>query len=333
MSINTPLSKNSLNFSEISSRGFEYGVKHILSPHQGPLIEILRRLLPEDLALTAEFLIEMGAVYHLGQRVRNPQTYIQTGDYLRIHSKPRRFAANHFDWKKKVLFQNEEFVVVDKPGGLPCHPSVDNCLENLCLYLESFLKCPLYITHRLDVPTRGLMVLAKKPDFQKDFNRALSMGVINKYYVTIIERPLEPGVYTHYMEPGFRAPKKVATEGLSDWKVCQLEVLSCRPLENFYELEIKLLTGRTHQIRAQLAALGCPVHGDILYGSPWKLGKDQISLTAWKLEFPRILTQKINSAELMEDSGKKSESLEKDSLFFQFTLDLNEEPQGAPANS
>jgi len=185
------------------------------------------------------------------------------------------------------------------------------------------LNHEIHVTHRLDVGTSGLLILAKNKKFQSELNQIFMQSsrqllepgssTKHKIFMTesvtlnantdqkresdfLFEKKYRALVYNtpalqelllsgnelvHFMEPSPRAPKKVSREKNSDWQICRLKILSARKIEKIVlandtdkqncelvELEIELLTGRTHQIRVQLADLGSPVVGDEMYGNP-----------------------------------------------------------------
>lgn len=272
-----------------SARGFEYGVRHILSPQSGELIDVLLSTLEigRDEVL---FLLHMGCIYLNHKRVTENHS-LSMGDYIRVHTKPRRFPGRDDNWKERVLQNNDHFIVVNKKSGIPVHASVDNLHENLQSYLEHSLGCRLYVTHRLDVPTQGLIVYAKTLEFQTEFNRLLIQRDVQKIYRATVSSPGPTvGLIRHYMEPSPRAPKTVSIEAHEQWQECLLEILENTALGDTTELRIRLLTGRTHQIRAQLGALGFPIRGDVAYGAVKLWDEEKIDLEACELRFSNPLT-------------------------------------------
>lgn len=273
-----------------TSRGFEYGVRHILSPHSGLIFDVLLGILLIDEA-ELKSLFELGAVYLNHQRWRE-NTPVQAGDYIRVHTKPRRFPAHNIDWQQRLIFQNEHFVVVNKPAALPVHASVDNLRENVQAYLQRHLGQDLLLTHRLDVPTQGLLVYAKTKEFQSAFNTLIAQRGVRKIYRAQVQGPgPREDRLVHYMEPSPRAPKTVAAEMSAGWQECVLEITDRREVANgITELTIHLITGRTHQIRAQLAFVGFPILGDIAYGASPLYQDERISLAACELSFRDLLS-------------------------------------------
>lgn len=268
-----------------SERGFEYGVKHIISPRSGELIDVLLSILDIDLA-QIEFLLDLGAIYVQQKRIRESLS-IKEGDYIRVHTKPRRFPAGNVQWPDRVVFENKNFVILNKPSGLPVHGSVDNLKENVQSYAENALGYNLYVTHRLDVPTRGLILYAKTKEFQSVFNALIAQRQVTKIYNCQVQGiPLKEGVLTHYMESSPRAPKTVHHEPREGWQDCVLEILNITPRDAFSaDLEIHLHTGRTHQIRAQMGYEGFPVVGDHAYGAAAIFESERIELQASRLSF------------------------------------------------
>jgi 23S rRNA pseudouridine1911/1915/1917 synthase len=243
-------------------------------------------------------LFELGALYHETGRLTNWNWLIDVqpaATYLRIHSEPRRYSLDKTDWNSRLLFENHHFLIFQKPAQIPCHPMVDNFQENLLIQLQLLLQKKLYLTHRLDIATEGLLLFAKTPEFQTHFNKALADRRVHKKYFALVEgRPpwseTAPVELVHHMVPSPRAPKTVVKEAQAGTQICRLKILR----QNHSLLEIELLTGRTHQIRAQLGHERFPIVGDVAYGAktqPW--GVENIALQAFELCFPDLDENKI----------------------------------------
>ena len=267
----------------ISAGGFEYGVKHFYSPQKAALTEILFSALQLSHESAIE-LINLGSVYVNHQR-QTQNNEIEQGLLCRVHTKPRRYNCQK-DWRDLVVFECSDFVILNKPSGIPSHPSVDNAIENSLTQLSLALSTPLLITHRLDTLTAGLIVYAKNSNFVKMFNTQIQNKLVEKKYVALVETQADlPKNVTHYMEPSPRAPKKVSPTFHENWAMCELEIIKQTKLKHLSWVKINLLTGRTHQIRSQMSELNAPICGDSLYGSTLSFKDNAIALRACELQF------------------------------------------------
>ncbi len=245
-------------------------LKHFRGPLlPAPLLPHLNSCLGDD-NQRAKWLVEFGAVYLNSTRITETDFEINSNDILRVHLEPKRYIFDKIKLKNSIVFENSEFGIVNKPSGIPMHPTLDNLKENLLWGLD--LK--YLITHRLDVPTSGLVVLAKNKYFQSKFNDLVGKRLVKKSYITLTQAKLCPGVVIHQMKVSVKAPKQ-CVQSLNEtlireaqWEECKLEITESRQYRTtqLFESEIHLLTGRTHQIRAQLAAMGSSILGDEMYG-------------------------------------------------------------------
>jgi 23S rRNA pseudouridine1911/1915/1917 synthase len=239
-------------------------------------------------------LIHLGAVYINKKRERNPEAEVKKGEIIRIHLEPKRYPYDQLELLKRIIFEDKNFILINKPSGLPVHATLDNFHENLIAALHSAKNQPIFVTHRLDVPTSGLIVLAKNKNFQKLFNQLISDRLIEKTYEATVTQKVSLGKHRHWMLSSPKAPKLISdsppsstTESqnnskLEKWEECLLEIMNLKSHLPYYKLKIKLLTGRTHQIRAQLSHLGAPIIGDEMYGG---ISSDSFGLRATQLQF------------------------------------------------
>ncbi len=279
---------------QVIRRGHEYGVHHFLASGSGSLIESISSALSLSHDLVAE-LVALGSVYLNHRRCgSHDEPLIQENDYLRVHTTPRRYPVTKHSFEDLIVENHPEFIVINKPSGIPVHPTVDNVKENLITHLSAHLGQDLYVTHRLDVVTEGLIVFAKTKSFQTLFNKLLVESQVRKVYRCLVPSHLMPESFAatksivHYMEPSPRAPKQVSSSPRDGWAKCSLKITHRSVVSSeFTELKIHLETGRTHQIRSQLAAEGCPIIGDRMYGSTFDYGSgaEKIALQSCELSF------------------------------------------------
>lgn len=263
---------------------------HHVTSCQTTSLEVLR----DHFKLTtekAQELLRLGSIYYNKKRIfKNAE--LPGGAYLRLHLYPKRYPVQGVDWRKRVVFETGDFLVINKIPGIPTHPSLDNALENCLEQTRKALHIELFVTQRLDNPVGGLLVFAKNKKAQARFNQWLVEKKVKKVYEAIVEGRCPTGFHQHFMEPSPRAPKVLSVESKSSWLSCELTVQSCEETKRedggAFRLRLELHTGRTHQIRAQLAFLGTPIIGDKLYGSKRisQQGSASIELKAVELSWP-----------------------------------------------
>lgn len=220
-----------------------------------------------DHLTSVEELIRVGAVYVDGKRQRE-DLRLAIGQVVRVHTRRKRFpAAELGGWRRRLVHDHPGFVVLDKPSGLPTHATLDNFEENAKFVLERELGCSLYTTHRLDVPTAGLLILAKTAEAQTRLNGVFARGLVSKIYHAVSHARLAPGAYRHFLNPETHVPRTVAREARPGWWDCRLRIEATGHLrDGNHWHRVRLLTGKTHQIRAQFTAEGAPLVGDETYG-------------------------------------------------------------------
>lgn len=293
--------------------GFNQSILHFVTEQEDSLENIwdfiIKNILPsqnsqkntQDLGDKLQELLDLGAIYLQEKRLeadqKTPTLRIPQGALLRFHLAPRRYPFFWEDLTKNIFYENENYLVFNKPAGVPIHPTVDNEMENLLYQLTQRLPYQVHMIHRLDVETQGLLLLAKSKRAQSLFSEMFSEHRIVKTYQAIISLgSLEPGLKRHWMLNSKLSPKKLFDKEVGDTKLCELEILSVKPLQNFlmknkfslseqqkyFLAQVKLITGRTHQIRAQLSHLGYPIIGDSVYGGE---AHSILGLQSVRLEF------------------------------------------------
>ena len=178
-----------------------------------------------------------------------------------------------------------EIVQGDKTGDTPLSEMVQQ-------YLKEKYNKPgkvfIGVTHRLDRPVSGLVVFAKPSKALARLNDMFRNGEVKKTYWAIVkERPEElEGELVHWLVRNEKQNKSYAYEKEKPGaKKAILHYKTIGHSQNYHLLEVDLKTGRHHQIRCQLAKMGCPIKGDLKYGSPRSNPDGSICLHARRVKF------------------------------------------------
>lgn len=178
-----------------------------------------------------------------------------------------------------------EIVQGDKTGDTPLSETVKEWLR---VKYDKPGNVFLGVTHRLDRPVAGLVVFAKTSKALTRLNEMFRNGEIHKTYWAISRGTPNPpeGELTHYITTVERTNKSTAhLFPKAGAKEARLRYLLIGKSDRYNLIEVNLLTGRKHQIRVQLSAIGCPIKGDLKYGDKRSNPNGGISLLARRIEF------------------------------------------------
>lgn len=195
----------------------------------------------------------------------------------------------------QVLYEDNHLIIVNKrPGDIVQGDKTgDRPLSEVVKeYLKEKYNKPgnvyLGVVHRLDRPTSGLVVFAKTSKALPRLNKLFSDKKAKKtYWAVVKDAPLKSAdTLVHWLKRNPKQNKSYAHEKeVPDSKKAVLDYRMLKALNTYFLLEIDLKTGRHHQIRSQLSAIGCPIKGDLKYGFPRSNKDASIHLHARKLEF------------------------------------------------
>jgi 23S rRNA pseudouridine955/2504/2580 synthase len=268
---------------------------------------VLRKLLPDAPLALLHRLLRQGKV-RIGKTRLRAQDAVEGGSAIALGITPEQFlefravaqaskAPQRALPRVPVVFEDDSILVIDKPAGLAVQPGTGRESVHLLAWLEG--HCPPETSsltgfrpapaHRIDRPTSGLVVIGKTSAALRALTAAFRDGKIQKTYLAVVEGrwagargTIDLAIETKDRGPG-QSRSRVATSGKTARTHWTLRSHGAgRSL-----LEITLETGRTHQIRAHVAALGHPIVGDRRYGSrdtALRQG-ERIALHAASLEF------------------------------------------------
>lgn len=201
-----------------------------------------------------------------------------------------------------ILYEDNHILIVNKaPGEIVQGDKTGD--TPLCDTLKDFIKVRdnkpgnvfMGVVHRLDRPVGGVVIFAKTSKALSRLNEMLRKGEIHKTYRAITRnRPAkDEALLTHYITTVERNNKSYTSatprEGA---KLSQLRYRLIASSERYHLLEVQLLTGRKHQIRVQLSAIGCPIKGDLKYGDRRSNPDGSISLLAHSIDFIHPVSKK-----------------------------------------
>jgi 23S rRNA pseudouridine1911/1915/1917 synthase len=192
----------------------------------------------------------------------------------------------------RIAYEDEHLMVVDKPAGLVVHPASGHATGTL---VQGLLVHDIAggdaarpgIVHRLDRDTSGLMVVARSEDAYARLQDLVRRRALERHYAAlVVGRPrsrsgrIEAPIGRDRRDPLRQSlDTEKPREAITHFEVREV-------LERHTLLEVRLETGRTHQIRVHLAAIGLPVAGDTVYGRPRELGLERQFLHSGRLAFP-----------------------------------------------
>jgi 23S rRNA pseudouridine1911/1915/1917 synthase len=194
-----------------------------------------------------------------------------------------------------IAFQDEHLLVVDKGPGLVVHPARGHREDTLAQLLAPLLAGGdperAGIGHRLDRDTSGLLVVSRSPEAHRRLQAALAERRLEREYLALVEGrpPARTGTIEAPIGRDPRVRTRMAVGGQSAREARTRFTLE-RALTGTSLLRVRLDTGRTHQIRVHLQAIGHPVCGDPEYGTPGMLGLSRQFLHATRLAFEHPLT-------------------------------------------
>ncbi len=194
----------------------------------------------------------------------------------------------------KVIHEDETLIVLDKPAGLLAVPGRGPDKQD-CLSARAQARWPdALVVHRLDMATSGLVVMARGIEAQRQLSRAFEQRQVHKRYTAVVTGSL------HNPQPdnGWNTidlplaidwpnrPRSIVSAELGKPSITRWRLVGT-PTEDTTRLELEPITGRTHQLRVHLQAIGHPILGDMLYATPEQQARaPRLLLHAHQLSLP-----------------------------------------------
>lgn len=207
--------------------------------------------------------------------------------------------SNEYTIGDLVLYKNQQLIAFNKPSGVAVQTQ-DETEKSLVDLAEIYAKSNVFITHRIDQPASGVVLLARTSKAVASINEQFKQRKIQKTYLAVVKQAPkeESGTLTHFLaRQGNSNKSKIVEAKFPGAKEARLEYKVLDKIDNYSLLEIKLLSGRHHQIRVQLAAIGSPIKGDVKYGARRSNGDRSIHLHSWKITFEHPISHEAVALE------------------------------------
>ncbi len=202
-----------------------------------------------------------------------------------------------------IQYEDKELLVVYKPAGLATQSARVTSPDLVSSVTRHLKGAPVYVVHRLDQPVEGLLVLAKTKQAAAGLSKQLQAGTLNKQYCALVYRGAEElpkeGILADHLWKNPQTQKaEIVAQASGKGKQAKLRYRVLVRKDDTALLDVRIETGRFHQIRAQLAHAGFPILGDQKYGTQRsmerskELGIKNVSLFAYALTFTHPKTGK-----------------------------------------
>lgn len=218
---------------------------------------------------------------------------------------------NNIKMALKILYEDKNLLVCKKDANIAVESArigQKDMVSEIRNYLMKTTKNPYVgVIHRLDQPVEGIIVFAKNQKTASEMSKQIREHKVTKKYLALLcgKPPHKDGICEDYiLKDGKNNMSKIVSKDVNSAQFARLSYKTLKEEEdNTTLVEIDLETGRHHQIRVQMANMGCPLWGDIKYNEKFKEKRNIVpALCAYKLEFQNPETKKKMTFEIQPDN-------------------------------